>query len=135
MRIETGLLNVVNRIMTAGIPFVPIERVGGAIILASTDRNISSAGAVRLLPDSVPLLRLEKDVVKGGVTISLRTAIGDTGRKGLHPYCGDRTLIHLELQEDLTLEAYLWVAVWLNTAPVIVPAAVVGSLFRVSSRL
>jgi len=53
--------------MTAGIPLVPIQRVGGAIILAATDRNMSSTGAAWLLPDSGPLLRLEKDVVKGGV--------------------------------------------------------------------
>jgi len=91
--------------MIAGIPFVPIEWVGEAIILATTDRKMSSAGAAWLLPDSSPLLRLEKDVVRGGVTISLRTAIGDTGRKGPHPCCKGRTLIHLELQEDPTLES------------------------------
>lgn len=51
----------------AGIPLVPIGRVGGAIIFAATDRNMSSTGAAWLLPDSGPLLRLGKDVVRGGV--------------------------------------------------------------------
>ena len=53
--------------MIAGIPLVPIERVGGAIILAATDRNMSSTGAAWLLPDGGPLLLLERDIVKGGV--------------------------------------------------------------------
>jgi hypothetical protein len=56
-----------DRVSLAGIPLVPIERVGGAIILAATDRNMSSTGSVWLLPDGGPLLRLEKDVVRGGV--------------------------------------------------------------------
>lgn len=53
--------------MIVGIPLVPVERVGGAIILAATDRNMSSTGAAWLLPDGGPLLRLEKEVVRGGV--------------------------------------------------------------------
>jgi len=56
-----------HRVAIAGIPLVPIERVGGAIILAATDRNMSSTGAAWLLPDGGPLLRLEKEVVRGGV--------------------------------------------------------------------
>jgi len=61
------LLTANVRKMIAGIPLVPIERVGGAIILAATDRNMSSTGAAWLLPDGGPLLRLEKEVVRGGV--------------------------------------------------------------------
>ena len=53
--------------MIAGISLVPIERVAGAIILAATDRKMSSTGAAWLLPDGGPLLLLQKDVVKGGV--------------------------------------------------------------------
>ena len=53
--------------MIAGIRLVPIERVAGAIILAATDPNMSSTGAAWLLPDNGPLLRLEKEVVRGGV--------------------------------------------------------------------
>ncbi|KAF9646620.1 NAD(P)-binding protein [Thelephora ganbajun] len=64
---ETALLSIENKVMVAGIPLVPIERVGGAIILAATDRNMSSTGAAWLLPDGGPLLRLEKEVVRGGV--------------------------------------------------------------------
>jgi len=60
-------LKIENRVAIAGIPLVPIERVGGAIILAATDRDMSSTGAAWLLPDGGPLLRLEKDVVRGGV--------------------------------------------------------------------
>jgi len=60
-------MNAENRIMIAGIPLVPIERVGGTIILAATDSNMSSTGAAWLIPDSGPLLRLNREVVKGGV--------------------------------------------------------------------
>ena len=64
---DTGLLNILDRVMIAGIPLLPVERVGGAIILAATDRNMSTTGAAWLLPDGGPLLRLGKDVVRGGV--------------------------------------------------------------------
>ena len=56
-----------NRLLTAGIPLLPIERVGGTIILAATDRDMSSTGAAWILPDSGPLLRLKKEIVRGGV--------------------------------------------------------------------
>lgn len=66
-RTDTALLKIDMRVLIAGIPRVPIERVGGAIILAATDRDMSTTGAAWLLPDGGPLLRLEKDVIKGGV--------------------------------------------------------------------
>lgn len=61
------MMSVETRILTAGIALVPIERIGGAIILAATDRDMSSTGAAWLLPDGGPVLRLKKDVIKGGV--------------------------------------------------------------------
>ena len=61
------MLDIEKRALIVGIPLVPIERVGGAIILAATDRDMSSTGAAWLLPDSGPLLRLEKEVITGGV--------------------------------------------------------------------
>lgn len=64
---DTGLMTTVNRIAIAGIPMLPIERVAGTIIFSSTDPDIVSTGAVWLLPDGGPLLRLEKEIVKGGV--------------------------------------------------------------------
>ena len=66
-RTATALMNIETKVLTAGIPLVPIERVGGAIILAATDRDMSSTGAAWLLPDGGPLLRLGRDVIKGGV--------------------------------------------------------------------
>lgn len=60
-------MGTVARVMIAGIPLVPIERVGGAIILAATDRDMLSNGAAWLLPDGGPLLRLDKEIVTGGV--------------------------------------------------------------------
>ena len=64
---DTGLMTTMNRIAVAGIPLLPIERVAGTILFSSTDPNIASTGAVWLLPDDGPLLRLEKEIVKGGV--------------------------------------------------------------------
>lgn len=66
-RIDTALLTVENRAIVAGIPLVPIERAGGTIILAATDRDMSTTGAAWLLLDGGPLLRLEAEVIKGGV--------------------------------------------------------------------
>lgn len=60
-------MGIEDRVMTAGLSLVPIERVGGAIIFAATDRNMSSTGAAWLLPDGGPILQLKKDVVRGGV--------------------------------------------------------------------
>jgi hypothetical protein len=56
-----------KRLLIAGIPLVPIERIGGAIILAATDRDMSSTGAAWLLPDGGPLLRLRRDAIRVGV--------------------------------------------------------------------
>lgn len=64
---DTGLMTTMNRIAIAGIPLTPIERVAGAIIFSSTDPDIASTGAVWLLPDDGPVLRLEKEIVRGGV--------------------------------------------------------------------
>ena len=64
---DTTLLTIDKRVLIAGIPLVPIERIGGAIILAATDRNMSSTGAAWLLPDGGPVLRLRKDAIRGGV--------------------------------------------------------------------
>jgi len=64
---DTGLMTTMNRVAVAGIPLLPIERVAGTIIFSSADPNIASTGAVWLLPDDGPLLRLEKEIVKGGV--------------------------------------------------------------------
>ncbi|KAF9645486.1 NAD(P)-binding protein [Thelephora ganbajun] len=64
---DTGLMTTMNRIAVAGIPLLPIERVAGTIIFSSTDPDIASTGAVWLLPDDGLLLRLEKEIVKGGV--------------------------------------------------------------------
>ena len=54
-------MTTMNRVAVAGIPLLPIERVAGTIIFSSAD------GVVLLLPDDGPLLRLEKEIVKGGV--------------------------------------------------------------------
>lgn len=64
---DTGLMTAMNRIAVAGIPLLPIERVAGTIVFSSTDPDIASTGAVWLLPDDGPLLRLEKEIIKGGV--------------------------------------------------------------------
>jgi len=64
---DTGLMTTMNRIAIAGIPLTPIERVAGTIVFSSTDPDIASTGAVWLLPDGGTLLRLEKEIVKGGV--------------------------------------------------------------------
>lgn len=60
-------MDIEKKVLIAGIPLVPIKRVGGAIILAATDRDMSSTGAAWLLPDGGPLFRLEKEVIRGGV--------------------------------------------------------------------
>jgi len=64
---DTGLMTTMNRIAVAGIPLLPIERVAGTIVFSSTDPDTASTGAVWLLPDDGPLLRLEKEIIKGGV--------------------------------------------------------------------
>jgi len=64
---DTTLLDTRNRVLGAGLAFVPIERVGGTIILAATDRDMSTTGAAWVLPDGGPLLRLESEAIKGGV--------------------------------------------------------------------
>ena len=64
---DTSLMTTMNRIAIAGIPMLPIERVAGTIIFSSTDPDIASTGAVWLLPDDGPLLRLEREIIKGGV--------------------------------------------------------------------
>ncbi|KAF9778483.1 hypothetical protein BJ322DRAFT_1014692 [Thelephora terrestris] len=64
---DTALLDTINRVLAAGLAFVPIERVGGTIILAATDRDMSTTGAAWVLPDGGPLLRLEGEAIKGGV--------------------------------------------------------------------
>ena len=64
---DTSLMTTMNRIAIAGIPMLPVQRVAGTIIFSSTDPDITSTGAVWLLPDDGPLLRLEREVIKGGV--------------------------------------------------------------------
>lgn len=76
---ETALLDIDKRLLLAGIPLVPIERVGGTIILAATDRDMSSTGAAWLIPDGGPLLRLEKEVIKGGVYDVIKNRIRQHG--------------------------------------------------------
>jgi hypothetical protein len=64
---DTTLMTTMNRVAIAGIPMLPIERVAGTIIFSSTDPDIASTGAIWLLPDDGPLLRLEREIIKGGV--------------------------------------------------------------------
>jgi hypothetical protein len=53
--------------LLAGLPRVPVARVGGAIFRAATDPDPASSGSVYMLPDDKPLLVLEREVLREGV--------------------------------------------------------------------
>jgi hypothetical protein len=55
------------KLVLAGIPLTPIERVSGAIFYAATDVDSSSNGSAWVLPDEGPVFRLEKETLTGGV--------------------------------------------------------------------
>jgi hypothetical protein len=66
-RTDTSILSTEDRIMIAGIPKTPLERISGTILFSTTDPSPRSNGAVWLLPDGGPLFRLHKEILKDGV--------------------------------------------------------------------
>lgn len=68
---DTAIVPVPVKLVMAGLPLTPVDRIGGAIFKAATDSNPESNGGVYTLPDEGdvfridrPDLRLDKGVYK-----------------------------------------------------------------------
>jgi NAD(P)-dependent dehydrogenase (short-subunit alcohol dehydrogenase family) len=64
---DTALVRTYVRVLLAGIPLTPIERVAGAIVYAATDPDMGTSGCTWLLPDDGYVFRLEREELKEGV--------------------------------------------------------------------
>ncbi|CAA7261793.1 unnamed protein product [Cyclocybe aegerita] len=65
--VETNIVPFVVKVALAGIPFVPIERVAGAIFNAATDPDPKTSGSAYLLLDDGHAFRVPKEQFKMGV--------------------------------------------------------------------
>lgn len=65
--VDTPLIKTDNRVILAGAPFTPINRVAGAIVCAATDPNWETSGASYNLPDDGPVMRTERHELSVGV--------------------------------------------------------------------
>lgn len=55
------------RLLLAGIPLTPISRIAGAVFRAATDPDPATSGCPWVLPDDGPVIRVEKEGLRGGV--------------------------------------------------------------------
>ncbi|EIN12897.1 NAD(P)-binding protein [Punctularia strigosozonata HHB-11173 SS5] len=64
---DTNILNTQLKVILAGIPMTPVERIANAIVYSATDPSPLTNGCPWLLPDDGPLLLLEQEVLREGV--------------------------------------------------------------------
>ena len=63
----TSIIDWQTKLITAGIPTTPVERVAGAIFRAATDPDPTTSGCPWVLPDDGPVLLLKKESLREGV--------------------------------------------------------------------
>lgn len=57
---DTQILQTATKVLLAGVPMTPVERVAGAIVNAATDPDWESSGATYALPDQGEVLRISR---------------------------------------------------------------------------
>jgi hypothetical protein len=67
VRAETNIINWQTKVLTAGMPCTPVERVVGAIFRAATDPDPTTSGCPWVLPDDGPVLLCKKETLREGV--------------------------------------------------------------------
>jgi len=63
----TNIIDWPTKLITAGMPTTPVERVAGAIFRAATDPDPTTSGCPWVLPDDGPVLLLKKETLHEGV--------------------------------------------------------------------
>ncbi|PAV23441.1 NAD(P)-binding protein [Pyrrhoderma noxium] len=64
---DTAIVPAHLRIFFAGVPFVPIPKIAGAVLLAATDKVPDTQGATYTLPDEREVLRIPAPQINEGV--------------------------------------------------------------------
>jgi len=64
---ETNIISWQTKVLTAGMPTTPVERVVGAIFRAATDPDPATSGCPWVLPDDGPVLLCKKETLHEGV--------------------------------------------------------------------
>jgi hypothetical protein len=65
--LDTDILPFPLKVILAGLPYTPIERVVGAVFYSATDVDPTTNGNVWLVSSDHPLLRLEPELLTSGV--------------------------------------------------------------------
>ncbi|KAH8119060.1 NAD-binding protein [Phellopilus nigrolimitatus] len=65
--VDTAILPTVFKVFMAGIPFAPMQRVAGAIVLAATDDAPNTHGAAYTIPDEREVFRIPPTEITEGV--------------------------------------------------------------------
>ncbi|EIN11466.1 NAD(P)-binding protein [Punctularia strigosozonata HHB-11173 SS5] len=65
--VDTGILPPAMKVLMAGLPWAPLDRVANAIFYSSTDPSAETSGATYLIPDDGPVLRVEKERITAGI--------------------------------------------------------------------
>lgn len=64
---DTSIVPTKLRIFFVGVPFVPLSKIAGAVLLAATDKTPDTHGAVYTLPDEREVLRIPPPQINEGV--------------------------------------------------------------------
>jgi NAD(P)-dependent dehydrogenase (short-subunit alcohol dehydrogenase family) len=64
---DTAIVPAVAKVLVAGIPLTPVERIAGAIFYAATDPEPGTSGSAWMLLDDGPVFRLDREELKEGV--------------------------------------------------------------------
>ncbi|PVF96568.1 NAD(P)-binding protein [Serendipita vermifera] len=85
---ETNILKTATKVILAGIPLTPIERVAGAIVNAATDPDWETSGATYSLPDQGEVLRIDRHELNLGSykTLTARISLMRNGEGGIRHY-------------------------------------------------
>jgi hypothetical protein len=72
---ETNIISWQTKVLTAGMPTTPVERVVGAIFRAATDPDPATSGCPWVLPDDGPVLLCKKEILREGVYAMLNNRL------------------------------------------------------------
>lgn len=64
---DTPIVPFKVKVVLAGLPMVPIDRIAKTIFVSATDPDMSTSGSAYVLLDDGLAMRLEPDVIKTGV--------------------------------------------------------------------
>jgi len=67
LAIDTNIVSPTVKFLLAGLPLVPVPRIAGSVFYSVTDPDPATNACPWMLQDGGPLLRLDKESLKGDV--------------------------------------------------------------------